>query len=80
MKFVKVIRDKNGKSRGYGFVEFGHKADFLSAYRQATYKKINKKKIIVDAEYARTRKGFRPTRFGGGVGSKRHSKNHPFQR
>ena len=78
--FAKVVKDKNGKSRGYGFVEFGHRSDFLSAYRQATYKKILKRKIVVDAEYGRTRKGFRPTRFGGGLGLTRRSKKHSFAR
>lgn len=40
--------------------------------------KILKKEIEVDCEYSRTRKTFRPRRFGGGLGNSRKSLNHPF--
>jgi hypothetical protein len=50
IKSVRVIRDPDGKSRGYGFVEFDNKEDFVTAYKNANYRKIDGHKIIVDYE------------------------------
>ncbi len=72
------MRDLEKKSRGYGFVEFEREKDFISAYRQASGKKILERRIEVDAEYGRTKKSFRPIRLGGGLNKTRKSKNHPF--
>jgi U1 small nuclear ribonucleoprotein len=78
--FARVIKDLEGKSRGYGFVEFSNNAEFLSAFRQASGKFIRGKQINVDAEYARLNKSFRPMRLGGGLGSTRRSKGRRYQR
>ncbi len=50
IKSVRVVRDQDGKSRGYGFVEFDNKEDFVTAYKNANYRKIDGHKIIVDYE------------------------------
>lgn len=76
---MKIIKDKEGKSRGYGFVEFDRRRDFLSAFRQANGKRIDGKRIVVDAEVGRIKKKWRPRRFGGGRGETRKSKKHPYR-
>lgn len=50
IKSVRVIRDQDDQSRGYGFVEFDNKDDFVTAYKNANYRKIDGHKIIVDYE------------------------------
>lgn len=77
---MKVVRDKDEKSRGYGFIEFESTRDFLSAYSNGSGKKINGRRVYVDAEYSRTNETFRPTRLGGGLGNTRKSKKHPYKR
>lgn len=48
IKSVHIVKDLEGKSRGYGFVEFDSKSDFISAYKSANHRKIDGFKIIVD--------------------------------
>ena len=74
-----MIRDKNGASRGYAFIEFDRRRDFLSAFRQADGKRIDGRRIIVDAEMGRTKEKWRPRRLGGGRGDTRKTKNHPYK-
>lgn len=76
----KVIRDKEGNSRGYGFVEYEKMSDFLYAYKEATGTRIEGKRIGVDAEYGRTNENFRPTRLGGGLGRRRRTKKPKFKK
>lgn len=76
---VKIVKDLEGKPRGYGFVEFEHRTDFIAAFKQADRKKIEGREIRVDAEMGRIKEGWRPRRFGGGRGDSRRSKNHPFR-
>ena len=51
-------------SRGYGFIEFEHKSDFLSAYKYGDGKRIDGKRVIVDFERGRTMLKWRPRRLG----------------
>lgn len=78
--FARVVKDLEGRSRGYGFVEFSNNAEFLSAYRNASGKFIRGRQINVDAEYARLTKSFRPMRLGGGLGGSRKTKGRRYQR
>lgn len=78
VEYVRVVRDLKGKSKGYGFVEFKRKEEFVKAFRDASGKRIKGKRIHVDAEYGRTKRKFRPMRLGGGLGKSRKSKNHPY--
>lgn len=71
IKTVKIIKDINGKSRGYGFIEFEHKSDFKNAYKRAEKRRIDDKRIMVDYERGRTVKDFKPRRLGGGKGDTR---------
>ncbi len=43
-----------GKSRGYAFVEYEHKADMKEAYKAADGKKIEGRRVLVDVERGRT--------------------------
>lgn len=77
---ARVVRDKQGKSRGYGFVEFEETKDFLAAYAHGSGKKVDGWRVYVDAEYGRTNDNFRPMRLGGGLGRTRKAKKHPYKR
>ncbi|OMJ79130.1 hypothetical protein SteCoe_20921 [Stentor coeruleus] len=68
IKVVKIIKDHNGKSRGYGFIEYENEEDYKNAYKLADGKKIDGRKILVDYERGRTTKGWKPRRLGGGKG------------
>ena len=76
---VKLVRDLEGKSRGYAFIEFEHRRDFLAAFKQADGKRIEGRKIRVDAEMGRIKDYWRPKRFGGGRGDTRRSVKHPYK-
>merc|ERR1711879_572172 len=69
IKRIRMIKDtKSDKPRGYAFIEFEHKKDFITAYKQADGKKIDGRRVLVDCERGRTVKGWRPRRLGGGKG------------
>lgn len=73
---IHLIKDKNGNSRGYAFVEFEHEKDMLNAYRDSDGMKIAGRRIVVDVERGRTVKGWRPRRLGGGLGQTRAGSSH----
>merc|ERR1711983_326492 len=62
---------KDGRPRGYCFIEFEHEKDMHSAYKHADGKKIDGRRVLVDVERARTVKGWLPRRLGGGLGGTR---------
>ena len=47
-----------GKSRGYAFIEFEHKADMKEAYKRGDGRKIEGKRVVVDVERGRTTQGW----------------------
>lgn len=69
IKRVRIIRDKDGKSRGYGFIEYEHKADFKTAYKRAENRRIDNTPVQVDYERGRTEKNWKPRRLGGEKGN-----------
>ncbi|XP_023931923.1 U1 small nuclear ribonucleoprotein 70 kDa isoform X2 [Lingula anatina] len=72
VKKISVAKDRNtGKPRGYAFIEYEHERDMHSAYKHADGKKIDGRRVLVDVERARTVKGWRPRRLGGGLGGTR---------
>lgn len=77
---LRLIRDMEGNSRCYAFVEYFSHQDFISAYKNGQGKKIMRRPITVDAEFGRLKPFFRPTRLGGGAGSRRRIKGARFQR
>jgi U1 small nuclear ribonucleoprotein len=70
---VHVVHDMQGRSRGYGFVEFSNGRDLEQAYHKAHGTRLAGRRIVVDMEYGRTREHWRPRRLGGGKGNTRAS-------
>ncbi|KAI7890572.1 uncharacterized protein EV154DRAFT_538310 [Mucor mucedo] len=70
IKKVRLIHDKEGKSRCYAFIEFEREKDMRAAYKDADGLKILGRRILVDVERARTVKGWKPRRLGGGLGGR----------
>lgn len=72
IKNIKMIHNtKNGKPRGYAFVEYESEKDMHSAYKHADGKKLDGRRVLVDVERGRTVKGWLPRRLGGGLGGTR---------
>ena len=72
VRSVKIVRDsETGKPRGYAFAEFAREEDMKAARRGADGRKIEDRRVVVDAERGRTVPGWRPRRLGGGLGSTR---------
>lgn len=71
IKKIKIVKDLEGKSRGYAFIEYEHKNDFKNAYKRSDRKRIEGRRVMVDFERARTSKRFLPRRLGGGKGNTR---------
>ncbi|EFJ44377.1 hypothetical protein VOLCADRAFT_106420 [Volvox carteri f. nagariensis] len=69
IKRVRIVTDKQGKPRGYAFIEFEHKADMKEAYKAADGKKIEGRRVLVDVERGRTVENWKPRRLGGGLGA-----------
>ncbi|KAI9033361.1 hypothetical protein DFJ74DRAFT_601278 [Hyaloraphidium curvatum] len=74
IRTVTVVKDKEGKSRGYGFVEFESERDLKNAFNDADGMKIDGRRCVVDVERGRTVKGWKPRRLGGGLGGTRVGK------
>jgi len=53
IKSVVLVRDREGKSRGYAFIEFDKETDMIVAYKRADGKKIDDRRIVVDVERGR---------------------------
>jgi len=71
VKDIKLIFDKEGKSRGYGFVEYENEEDLKRAYRAADGMRIEGREIVVDVERGHTVPTWLPRKLGGGLGGTR---------
>jgi len=72
VKNIRIVQNvKNGKPRGYAFIEYESERDMHSGYKHADGKKIDGKRVLVDVERGRTVKGWLPRRLGGGLGGTR---------
>lgn len=69
---IKLVMDKEGKSRGYGFVEYENEEDMKRAYRAADGMRIEGREIVVDVERGHTVPTWLPRRLGGGLGGTRY--------
>ncbi|KAF2859111.1 RNA-binding domain-containing protein [Piedraia hortae CBS 480.64] len=70
-------KDRTGQSRGYGFVEFERERDMKAAYKETESFSIRGRKVLVDVERGRTVQGWKPVRFGGGLGKRHYTKVVP---
>lgn len=73
LKDVKIIQDREGRSRGYAFIEYEHERDLKDAYKHADGIKVDGRYVVVDVERGRTVPGWFPRRLGGGKGPGRVS-------
>lgn len=75
IRMVRIIRNSlTGKPRGYAFVEYEREKDMRCAFRDGNGMKIDGRRVVVDIERGRTQKGWKPRRFGGGLGNSRVNK------
>lgn len=74
MRAVKLVRDKEGKPRGYAFVEYDTSAAMREAYKRGDGTRVRGRRALVDVERGRTIEGWRPRRLGGGLGKTRANK------
>lgn len=68
IKSIRIICDKEGKSRGYGFIEYEDERDLKDAYKHADGIKIDGRGVLVDVERGRTVPDWLPRRLGLGKG------------
>jgi len=74
IKSLRIVRDLNGKSRGYAFIEYENPEDMKRALRYGDGKNIDGYKVLVDYERGRLQRNWRPRRLGGGLGDTRAAK------
>ena len=68
IKKVRLIRNFQGKSRGYAFIEFAHSSPMKYIYKGKSKRKLGKKYYCVDHERGRRKENWLPRKFGGGKG------------
>lgn len=76
VKDVRIIADKEGKSKGYAFCEFEREDDMKRAYRAHDGVRLEGRHIVVDVERGHTVPGWLPRRLGGGLGGTRLGKRN----
>ncbi|KAF2646409.1 hypothetical protein P280DRAFT_387149, partial [Massarina eburnea CBS 473.64] len=73
---IRIIEDVTAASdaplkkrkRGYAFIVFEREKDMKAAYKETNGISIKGRKVFVDVERGRTVAGWRPRRYGGGLG------------
>lgn len=74
---VRIIRDRNNKPRGYGFVVYEKESDAKTCVRElaATGLKLEpgSRSILVDIERSRIVRNWLPRRLGGGLGGRHYT-------
>lgn len=73
---IRIIRDQNGKSRGYGFIVYERNTDAQSCVDELCRSglKLGNRTILVDMERSRVLKNWKPRRLGGGQGGRGYMK------
>ena len=71
IKEVKIIRNRKGENKGYGFIEYERTKDFREALEKGNKKKINGRHVNVEEERGRTDNKFKPLRVWGENGKGR---------
>ena len=73
IKDIVIVKDEEGKSRGYAFIEYDHEEDMKRAYRAADGMRIEGRPVVVDVERGHTVPTWLPRRLGGGLGGTRYA-------
>ncbi|KAJ4362573.1 hypothetical protein N0V83_010667 [Neocucurbitaria cava] len=73
---VNASSDAPPKKRkcGYAFIVYEREKDMKAAYKETDGIKIKDRRVLVDVERGRTVSGWRPRRFGGGLGGRGYTK------
>jgi U1 small nuclear ribonucleoprotein 70kDa len=71
IKDIKIVKDRDGKSKGFAFIEYDHEEDMKRAYRAADGMRIEGREIVADVERGHTVPTWLPRRLGGGLGGTR---------
>ncbi|PTU25630.1 hypothetical protein P175DRAFT_0529195 [Aspergillus ochraceoroseus IBT 24754] len=80
---IRIVKDtvtpKGSKKphRGYAFIVYEREKDMKAAYKETDGIRIKDRRVLVDVERGRTVKGWKPRRFGGGLGGRGYSKALP---
>ncbi|KAF2658899.1 RNA-binding domain-containing protein [Lophiostoma macrostomum CBS 122681] len=65
------------RKRGYAFIVYEREKDMKAAYKETDGVRIKDRRVLVDVERGRTVAGWRPRRFGGGLGQRGYTKAPP---
>ncbi|KAF2198469.1 RNA-binding domain-containing protein [Delitschia confertaspora ATCC 74209] len=65
------------RERGYAFIVFEREKDMKAAYKETDGIRIKDRRCLVDVERGRTVSGWRPRRYGGGLGGRGYTKGPP---
>lgn len=71
IKDIKIVKNRDGKSRGYAFIEYEHEEDMKRAYRAADGMRIEGRETVADVERGHTVPTWLPRKLGGGLGGTR---------
>ncbi|KAE8369637.1 U1 small nuclear ribonucleo protein of 70kDa MW N terminal-domain-containing protein [Aspergillus caelatus] len=80
---IRIVKDtvtpKGSKKphRGYAFIVYEREKDMKAAYKETDGIRIKDRRVLVDVERGRTVKGWKPRRFGGGLGGRGYTKALP---
>ncbi|KAJ9269331.1 hypothetical protein DTO212C5_4603 [Paecilomyces variotii] len=78
---IRIVRDQNPNPkkphRGYAFIVYEREKDMKAAYKETDGIRIKDRRVLVDVERGRTVKGWKPRRFGGGLGGRGYTKALP---
>ncbi|GAB1196828.1 U1 small nuclear ribonucleo protein of 70kDa MW N terminal-domain-containing protein [Aspergillus pseudonomiae] len=80
---IRIVKDtvtpKGSKKphKGYAFIVYEREKDMKAAYKETDGIRIKDRRVLVDVERGRTVKGWKPRRFGGGLGGRGYTKALP---
>ncbi|KAJ5635979.1 uncharacterized protein N7484_009292 [Penicillium longicatenatum] len=80
---IRIVKDtvspKASKkpNKGYAFIVYEREKDMKAAYKETDGIRIKDRRVLVDVERGRTTKGWKPRRFGGGLGGRGYTKAMP---
>ncbi|MCJ1411288.1 hypothetical protein MMC19_005376 [Ptychographa xylographoides] len=70
-------KKKKKAHRGYAFIVYERERDMKSAYKETDGIRIKDRRVLVDVERGRVVVGWRPRRYGGGLGGRGYTKAMP---
>ncbi|ANB12505.1 Snp1p [Sugiyamaella lignohabitans] len=77
---IRLVRDQEGKSRGYAFIVFERERDMRIAHKENLGLTLKGRRVVVDVERGRTTKGWKPRKLGGGRGGRGYTKEELLRR